>query len=149
MSEVKDTKRAYKFNAQRKGAYLELLRQGGRRHASARQVGVTPVTVWHHMKIDPEFEKAVHVAEMEADDEVEDALRMAAVSGNVTATLAWLYSRRPERWRDMRSIKHELSWREEAQRDGYDPDQLFADLVAAARARLDESSGSGGVAGGE
>lgn len=34
-------------------------------------------------------------------------------------------------------------WRTEARKQGYDPDQLYRDLVAAARARLVQSSDSG------
>lgn len=101
-----------KFDDKKKQAYLDLLQQGGRRHASARAVGITPQTVVNHMHADPTFAEAVSLAEMEADDEVEDALRTAAISGNVTAALAWLYSRRPERWQDMRHIKHSLeTWK--------------------------------------
>lgn len=99
----------YKFDDTKKAAYLELLRQGGRRHSSARAVGVTPQTVINHRESDPAFSDACDKAEMESDDDVESALRMAAVSGNVTAALAWLYSRRPERWKDMRSEKHEVT----------------------------------------
>lgn len=39
----------------------------------------------------------------------------------------------------------ELNWRDEAKRRGYDPDQLFRDMVNAARRRLVESGGSGGM----
>ena len=93
-----------KFDAKKKAAYIALLEKGGRRHVSARSVGITPQTVVNHMHSDPTFADAVSLAEMESDDEVEDSLRMAAISGNVTAALAWLYSRRPERWRDMRKV---------------------------------------------
>jgi hypothetical protein len=39
----------------------------------------------------------------------------------------------------------ELSWRDEAKRRGYDPDQLFRDMVNAARQRLVESGSGGSV----
>jgi hypothetical protein len=95
----------YKFDTKKKAAYLKLLEAGGRRHASARSIKIHPSTVALHMKSDPEFANQVFWAEMEADDEVEDALRMAAISGNVTAAFGWLYSRRPERWSDTRHVK--------------------------------------------
>ena len=98
-----------KFDSNKKAAYIALLEAGGRRHVSARAVGVTPQTVVNHMHSDPAFAEAVSLSEMEADDGVEDALRMAAISGNVTAALAWLYSRRPERWQDMRRVKVDAS----------------------------------------
>ena len=93
---------SYKFDDIKKAAYLELLRAGGRRHSSARAVGISPQTIINHRESDPDFRAACDKAEMEADDEVEDGLRMAAISGNVTAALAWLYSRQPQRWSDMR-----------------------------------------------
>lgn len=40
-----------------------------------------------------------------------------------------------------------VTWREQAAQQGYDPDQLFTDMVNAARARLVESSGGGSVSG--
>lgn len=106
---VKDAppNKVLKFDARKKEEYLELLRAGGRRHASARAIRIDPGTVVNHRREDPDFDAACELAEMEADDEVEDALRMAAISGNVTAALAWLYSRRPERWKDER--RHEVS----------------------------------------
>lgn len=45
--------------------------------------------------------------------------------------------------------KLDISWRELAERDGYEPDKLFADLVNAARARLDAAGGGGSVDGSE
>lgn len=47
-----------------------------------------------------------------------------------------------------RKIPVELNWRDEAKRRGYDPDQLFRDMVNAARRRLVESGSSGSMADG-
>jgi hypothetical protein len=55
------------------------------------------------------FAKEVSQAEMLADDEVENALYTAAVSGNVTACQVWLYNRRPDAWADRRNLKAEIS----------------------------------------
>jgi len=43
----------------------------------------------------------------------------------------------------------DMTWREQAEREGYDADKLFSELVAAARARLDEAGGAGGPGDGE
>lgn len=43
----------------------------------------------------------------------------------------------------------ELGWRDEAKRRGYDPDQLFRDMVNAARRRLVDARNAGGVANGD
>ena len=92
----------YKFTKEKREAYLELLRQGGRRHASARAVGITPDMVCLTMHADPEFASAVNKAEMEANEFVESALFQQTQKGNVTAIQVWLYNRDPARWKDQR-----------------------------------------------
>ena len=103
------TIKSYKFTDNKKDEYLELLRQGGRRYASAKAVGVTPQTVNAHVKDDPNFAKAVDEAEVEANEQVEDALFMTATSGNVTAMQVWLYNRAPGRWTDKRQSEHKVT----------------------------------------
>jgi len=137
-----------KFNNIKRAEYIRLLREGGRRHVSARAIGIDPGTVVNHRNADPDFAAECDRAESEADDEVEDGLRMAAISGNVTAALAWLYSRQPQRWSDMR--KQQISiydWRKDAEEHGLDAEKLFNDLVNAARARLVEAADGGDDAG--
>ena len=57
----------------------------------------------------PSFAEEVSRAEMLANEEVENALYTAAVSGNVTACQVWLYNRLPDAWADRRNIKAEVS----------------------------------------
>ena len=98
-----------KFDRAKKDAYLDLLREGTRRGQAAHQVGVDPSTVQRHMARYPQFAKELSQAEMLADDEVENALYTAAISGNVTACQVWLYNRRPEAWADRRNLRAEVS----------------------------------------
>lgn len=98
-----------KFGTRKKAMYLELLRQGYRRGAAAEAVGVSRETVRLAYNSDPEFAEAVDLAEVAACDIVEDALLEAAKSGNVLACQVWLYNRSPDRWKDQRSLKTELS----------------------------------------
>ena len=95
-----------KFGTDKKEAFLELLRQGGRRGASAVAIGISRETVRLYMKENEEFAVAVSQAEMDANELVEDALFMAATAGNTTAMQVWLYNRDPDRWADRR--RHEL-----------------------------------------
>lgn len=44
-----------------------------------------------------------------------------------------------------RKMSIELDWRDEAKKQGYDPEQLFRDMVNAARARLVEAGSGGSV----
>ena len=85
-----------------------------RRGTAAHSVGVTRWTVLDYKKRDPEFASLADDAEMDANEEVEDALYMAATSGNVVAIQVWLYNRWPDRWRDARQAKVEISGSDDA-----------------------------------
>jgi hypothetical protein len=93
-----------KFNAERKEAYLERLREGMRRGKAAQAVGVDRSTVWRAVQEDPEFAAAVDQAELDACEIIEDALFESAKKGNVTAQQVWLYNRHPDRWKDRRNL---------------------------------------------
>lgn len=91
-----------KFTDTAKADYLDMLRQGNRRMAAAEAIDVAYSTIWRAMKADDDFARAVELAERRADEEVEDALYQAAISGNLTAIQVWLYNRWPDRWKDQR-----------------------------------------------
>lgn len=92
-----------KMNPQRQRAFLEALEDGKTRFLAARAAGVSYATIWKFVKICPPFEEAATAAEMSANAAVESALFRAATEElDVRAQLAWLYSRWPERWKDMR-----------------------------------------------
>lgn len=82
--------------------YLECLRVGGRRMASARNAKIDYSTVKDRRKRDPEFAAAELEAEADAAEVIEDALFNMARKGNFTAAAMWLQNRDPDRWRDMR-----------------------------------------------
>jgi len=95
-----------KFNFHRQDRYLRALQRGLRRSQAARLVGMTPSGINTHARKHPSFAREVDAAECYADDQIEGALFNSAKRGNVTAQQVWLYNRRPESWRDMRSFKH-------------------------------------------
>jgi hypothetical protein len=78
--------------------YLELLRQGGGRDTSARALGLKPQAVADRLEADPGFALSVREAETAANEAVEEALFLAATSGNVKAAELWLKHRSPDRW---------------------------------------------------
>ena len=98
-----------KFDKQKKLRYLELLADGIGRVKASKDVGVHIVTVERHINKNQAFKDACSLAEMEADEEVENALFEAARSGNVPAAFGWLYNRRPEKWQDRRNLRTEIS----------------------------------------
>jgi hypothetical protein len=70
--------------------FLDHLRQGMRRGATAQLLGFGRMTITNYIEDHPEFEKRVLDAESEATEHVQEALYQAAVSGNVSAARAWL-----------------------------------------------------------
>jgi len=101
------SKKPYKFTANKREEYLALLSENGLgRLRAAKQVGVTRHTVLAYAKDNPEFAEARDQAEMEANEQVENALFEAAKSGHVTACQVWLYNRMPDRWSDKRQTSN-------------------------------------------
>lgn len=92
----------YKFTEEKQAEYLQLLADGGRRHASAYKIGITPANICAKRKSDPEFRKAMDLAERIANEHVESAMYKSAIKGNVTAQQVWLYNRMPNKWKDAR-----------------------------------------------
>jgi len=106
---------AYKFTETKKAEFLSVLRDGSRRIAACQAIGIHHQTFVAHYKKSSEFAKQVDLAEMEANERVEDALYQAALSGNVTAIQVWLYNRMPDTWADKRQVSGKL---EMAGKDG-------------------------------
>lgn len=92
-----------RFDKVRREEYLDLLRNGMGRQMAARQVGMTPRTPQRWRLRHPKFAQREAEAEMEAHEQVEDALFQAASSGNTTAMIFYLTNRAPERWADKRA----------------------------------------------
>lgn len=93
----------YKFTPEKQKEYLKLLVDGGRRHASAYKIGVTPALIVAVRKRDQEFAKAMDLAERVANEHIESAMYQSAINGNVTAQQVWLYNRMPDKWKDARN----------------------------------------------
>lgn len=93
----------YKFDADRRAKYLNLLRNGIGRRMAAAGVGLHHTTILAYRKRYPQFDREISEAESFADERVVNALFQAALKGNVAACCSWLYSRCPDEWRDRRS----------------------------------------------
>jgi hypothetical protein len=109
---------ATRFTTLKKAEYLQKLRAGFRRGTAATAVGVTRWTVNEAKKGDQRFAAACVAAEAEGCELVEDALVMAARSGNVTAMIFYLTNRAPDRWQDRRNHPgRQIPWVDEAVRE--------------------------------
>lgn len=119
-----------KFTPQLQRQYLDFLRQGLRRGESAKLVGLHYATVTALRKADPAFAQAEADAEAQASEQIENALFTLASEGHMEAIKFWLMNRAPERWKDPKSIKVEVSGQITAESSG--------DRIAELEARLIE-----------
>lgn len=94
-----------KFTPQVRERYFGLLRKCGRRMASARAVGVDPVTVWRARKVDPEFAELEALAELECFEKAETKLLEAVDNGEPWAVQMALKARDRGRWGDRTSVE--------------------------------------------
>jgi len=99
-------RKPYKFTKKRQKELLDLLAQGTRRGEACEAVGISRHTFNLYKREDPNFAAAVDEAETRVNEQVEDALLAAALSGNVVAIQVWLYNRSAMRWADKRHVEH-------------------------------------------
>lgn len=85
------------FTQAKQALFLAHVGNGMRRGKAAEAIGLHRGTVADYIEDHPEFEKVVLRAEDEANENVEEALYQAAISGNVAAARTWLELRAPER----------------------------------------------------
>ena len=92
-----------KFGAKKRAEYLRLVSEDGLgRMMAAKAIGVSHETIRTYCQDFPEFVAQREDAELAANEQVENAMYQAALSGNVTACQVWLYNRLPGRWADKR-----------------------------------------------
>lgn len=78
--------------------YIEGLEEGMRPVEAMKAAGLPLAVVRSRRARDPEFVKAEEDAEAVGAELVEEALRQAALEGNVNAQKMWLEKRSKERW---------------------------------------------------
>lgn len=66
----------------------------------AEKIGINPATLYDWKKKYPEISEALKKGKEVVDYEVENALLLKALCGDVTAQIFWLKNRRPDKWRD-------------------------------------------------
>lgn len=100
------------FDAEKRAAYVALLRVGLGKLAAARECGVSNRTVLDWRKGDADFRAACEEAEDEANEPVERALYEAAGRGEPWAVKLWLTNRAGGRWQEKAQV--EISGRVES-----------------------------------
>ncbi len=98
------------FTPEKKEEFVRLYAEGGSVRSIAAKIGVTSVTVFLHVRKDPEFAKKYFLAMETNTDILEDHLYQMAtekgVPGHIVALFGTLKARRPERWRDVAKVEH-------------------------------------------
>ena len=99
------------FTAEKKRQFLELYRQAATTVAKcAAAVEVSSVTVFTHVRTDPEFAKAYELAKELNTDHLEEMLvdhvLDKAQPGNLVALFGVLKARRPEKYREVHKLEH-------------------------------------------
>lgn len=88
------------FTPQVQEQFLMSLRDGKRRHSTARKLGVSPSLVAKFLELNPAFARAVQMAEEEYIELVETALYDAALNKEPWAVKEVLTKRNAKRWGD-------------------------------------------------
>jgi len=99
----------YKFTKRKQNQYLALRSQGIGPWKAAEEVGMSRVGIWQFAQDHPDFKAAEEAACETATDDVVNALWESAASGNVRACEYWLNNRRPDEWKDKKSVDQQVS----------------------------------------
>lgn len=78
--------------------FFKLIEKGARPSEACKQAGVTMNGYYTKMREDPEFKERMVQAEAIASEPIEEAVKEAAIGGNVQAQKLWLEKRSPDRW---------------------------------------------------
>lgn len=90
----------------RRGDFLDAVRAGTPVEIAAYEVGWSP-RVFQRLMDDDEFAELVEIHASLRDAAVEKVLYERALAGNQRAMEMWLLNRRPDRWKDTKSLKIE------------------------------------------
>lgn len=85
-------------------AIFKSLKSGSTISAACKAAVVDVSTLWEWRKANKELNVKIHNIIESRIQAVEDALFESAIGGNVTAQLAFLFNRAPERWADKRAL---------------------------------------------
>lgn len=106
----------------------EALAAGNTRKAAARLAGVGRATLYRWLEVES-LRDTIKKAEADAELEMVAAVRRAAHDArNWTAAAWWLERKMPDEWGKRDRLDLTMSWREQAKREGYDPDHIISEL---------------------
>lgn len=97
------------FGAAEKRRVVRMVADGKPLAVAAEKVGFSLATVRKHEAMDELFREALAEANAILDSNVAGVLYERAMDGNMTAIQMWLFNRDPENWRDMKTVRTELT----------------------------------------
>ena len=106
--------------------------------AHAFDVDATTIRNW--MRAHPDFLRSLKAGRVEADSAVASALYDKALSGDVTAQIFWLKNRRPDQWRDRRTVDAAVTVTPKRSIEEWTDDELLALARDAASAGRDAAA---------
>lgn len=130
-------------------AVCEALAQGNTRKAAARRAGVGRATLYRWLEVES-LRDTIKKAEADAEFEMVTAVRAAAQDTRTWQAAAWWLERKmPDVWGKRDRLAVTVDWREEAKREGYDPEHIITELERQfAAAMVAAPVGAGGDGGG-
>lgn len=117
----------------KKGAFIEALRDELSIYAAAKVVGVGRATVYRWRDADPAFDAAIAASQADAIDTLEQSLFRRAKKSDTTAAIFLLKSWRPDKYRERTAVEHSG----EVRTVNVEPERIagLADELAAKRAK--------------
>ena len=122
-----------------------LQKMQGNISAAARSLGLSRVTVHARINADPDLQAVVEDARQSMVDNAESALNRAVIQGEAWAVCFTLKTQGKRRGYVER-VEIDTDWREEAKKDGVNPDTLsatFEQMVAQMVTKLQEQNDDG------
>ena len=114
-----------------------LQKMQGNISAAARSLGLSRVTVHARINADPDLQAVVEDARQSMVDNAESALNRAVIQGEAWAVCFTLKTQGKRRGYVER-VEIDTDWREEAKKDGVNPDTLSATFEALVRQAMEQ-----------
>lgn len=99
--------RPSKYNthvAPRLSEVADWVRNGASDREVAQRLGISADSLIEYKKQFSEFSECLKNTRAYVDGQVENALLQKAINGDTTAMIFWLKNRRPEEWRDTKTV---------------------------------------------
>lgn len=123
------------FTKPKQERYLQHIREGMRRGPASDQVEIDRIKMRDFIAADADFRKKLENAEIDATENVEEALYQAAISGSVPAAKAWIDLKGEKREKPVRAERDVPPADEDDESDAPSQDNPWTELDNVAEFR--------------